>query len=510
MSDKPDKPGKPLAWSNRKRFSYLALAATFLVCIAVLTMIASKRIPLGEGWMQLDQTLTKGLLYLASVCLMVLAFTLCAAAFAMHRFRRWEVLVASGSWGMALVAYYVIYVWWPTPELLVIAASENDFLRVKRCLRFDVDINAIAPRSLHRAAERRTALTAAVRQNHGAMVDFLLERGADPNRRDGSGYSPFGSTMSLELGDRLLRAGANINAKDANGLTPLDSLTIWPDEMMMCPDYDERQSRVRALVSRGAEITDLARVKAMDHSDLRLAVLLENLRREKSLPDTNPVLAYLSALLLADEDSAIKIFREHPEWTSLRLRSLMGKGHLPPEIDTLRIAVRFGHVRALKEWILAEQSSGSSLKKPHLGIEVNLAATHGHVEVLKLLKEFGADIAIGPLYCAARHNQLKAAEWLIEQKVEVDACREPELGDTPLAAAIGAEHLKMVELLLDHGASIDMPYYHDNTLLDLACERNQPEVAKLLIARGAKPRRDSHYQPWARKVLEDAGFRTRL
>ena len=172
MSDKLDNPGKPPAARDRKGVSYLAIAATFVVCVAALTMIASKQIPLGNGWMQLDQTLLKGLLYLISGICMLLALTLCAAAFATHRFRKLEVLVASGSWGMALVAYYVAYVWWPTPQLLVIAASENDFARVKRCLRFDVDINAIAPRTLHRDADRRTALTAAVRQNHGAMVDF--------------------------------------------------------------------------------------------------------------------------------------------------------------------------------------------------------------------------------------------------------------------------------------------------------------------------------------------------
>ena len=139
-------------------------------------------------------------------------------------------------------------------------------------------------------------------------------------------------------------------------------------------------------------------------------------------------------------------------------------------------------------------------------MEVNIAATHGHVEVLKLLKEFGADISNGPLYCAARHNQLKAAEWLLEQEVEIDACRKPGSGDTPLAAAVHIGHLEMVKLLVDHGASIDMPYYREYTLLDLACEQNQPEVAKLLIARGAKPRRGVRYQPWARKVLEDAGL----
>jgi len=42
------------------------------------------------------------------------------------------------------------------------------------------------------------------------------------------------------------------------------------------------------------------------------------------------------------------------------------------------------------------------------------------------------------------------------------------------------EHLEMVKLLLEHGASIDMPYYHDKTLLDLALEQGSARGCQIV------------------------------
>lgn len=499
-----------------RKSSYAALAAMFFVGAAILLMVASKQMKLHSNWEHMSENLTKGLLYVASGASMAVAFICGMVAITRHGFRPWEVRTAAGSWCLSLVGYYVVFVWWPTPEWLVIAASQNDFSRVKRCLWFKVDINAIAPNSSNKAASRRTALTAALRENRSAMVDFLLKQGADPNRLDGEGFSPFESTKSQEVEDRLLLAGADINAKNGQGLSPLERLAHWPDGMN-CPNFDERQARVLSLVSRGAEITESVRLKAMNRSDLRLAVLLETLRREKSLPDTNPFLAFLVALMFAEEEVAFGILREHPEWANPRLGLKLPKPPRPGNTPTFSIALRFGRAGPLREWLAAAQGSEWDLEKRYFRQNaVDIAATHGHVEILELLKEFGADLATHPkpdhrepLKCAALHNQLKAAEWLIQQGVDINACRHPSLGDSPLAAAIQAGHLEMVELLVEHGASLDMKHYETRTMFDLAVDTKHPQIAEFLLARGAKPGNRVFYEPWARKMLQDAGFQVR-
>ncbi len=450
----------------------------FFVGSAILMMVASKQMPLRAGWENMGHNMSKGLPYLASGGSMVVAFVCGTVAILKHGFRSWELRTSAGSWCVTLVTYYLFFVWWPTPEWLVIGAAENDFSRVKRCLSFKVDINAIAPNSIHETGRRRTALTAAVRQNNGSMVEFLLERGADPNRRDGEGYSPFESTKLLAVQDRLLRAGADINAKNGQRLSPLDSLTYLSEEST-CPDFEDRKVRILALVARGAEISESARLRAMNCNDLRIATLLETLRREKSLPDSNPFLEFLSALMFAEDDVAIRVLREHPEWTNPRLGLKLPKPPVPHNTPTFGIALRFGRVEPLREWLVAVQASKQDWEKPYFQNSgaAKVAATHGHVEILKLLKEFGADISTpgksngAPLTCAARHNQFDAAKWLIEQGVEIDACVHPKLGDTPLAAAIEAGHLKIVELLVDHGASLDRKHYETRTLFDLAVDR---------------------------------------
>ena len=67
----------------------------------------------------------------------------------------------------------------------------------------------------------------------------------------------------------------------------------------------------------------------------------------------------------------------------------------------------------------------------------------------------------------------------------------------------------MVKLLVEHGASLDMKHYETRTMFDLAVHSKHPQVAEFLLARGAKPNDYVIYEPWAKKLIQDAGFRIR-
>ena len=75
----------------------------------------------------------------------------------------------------------------------------------------------------------KTGLMAAASRNHTSVMRFLLEQGADPNRRNANGTTPlmFAKTAAFAYGDCtgmqvLIDAGADRNARDKAGLTALE------------------------------------------------------------------------------------------------------------------------------------------------------------------------------------------------------------------------------------------------------------------------------------------------
>jgi ankyrin repeat protein len=82
------------------------------------------------------------------------------------------------------------------------------------------DVNAIG-----RNAARYTALTGAVTGRHAEVVRELLQDGADPNHRYGSGLTPLHVAAvngSVEIAQSLVEAGARIDTQADDGKTPLD------------------------------------------------------------------------------------------------------------------------------------------------------------------------------------------------------------------------------------------------------------------------------------------------
>lgn len=94
---------------------------------------------------------------------------------------------------------------------------------------------------------------------------------------------------------------------------------------------------------------------------------------------------------------------------------------------------------------------------------VHIAADEGHVDVLKLLKERGADLNAEnqeylssyrrPIHYAAESNRVEAVTWLLDNGVAVDARTRNE--ETALHFAVKGCHPETVELLLARGAAVD-------------------------------------------------------
>jgi ankyrin repeat protein len=127
-----------------------------------------------------------------------------------------------------------------------------------------------------------------------------------------------------------------------------------------------------------------------------------------------------------------------------------------------------------------------------------LAAHFGHIEVIRLLIDRGADVdrrathrlAVTPLHAALFGRQVDAALLLIERGADVTLARGgagwKRAGWTPLHYAASMGFATLVQPLLDRGADSSRRDEEGKTPLDLAIDANYHDIAEALRSRGVK------------------------
>lgn len=118
------------------------------------------------------------------------------------------------------------------------------------------------------------------------------------------------------------------------------------------------------------------------------------------------------------------------------------------------------------------------------------AASAGHVDIVKLLLEYGADAnaqsSAGntPLMYACNGGHEEIVKILLEQGANIEDHNEN--GHTPLMEAASSGHVNIAKILLDKGAGINT---HSNefkeSALTLACYKGHLEMVKFLLEAGA-------------------------
>jgi ankyrin repeat protein len=111
------------------------------------------------------------------------------------------------------------------PESLARAVETQDPKLLESSFRKKIDVNA-------RGEDGRTPLLIATAKQDGAMVQRLLDEGANPDLADANGTTPLLVAISQQDGavaQRLLDRKADVNIADASGTTPLLKATMQHD-----------------------------------------------------------------------------------------------------------------------------------------------------------------------------------------------------------------------------------------------------------------------------------------
>jgi len=125
------------------------------------------------------------------------------------------------------------------------AVGNNDIARVKNIVKFSPNmINQVAP-------NKSTPLSLAIFLNRYEIIKFLIENGADVNKRGNKyGEVPLHLAMFCKkpiryrVANMLIAKGAKVNMKSKHHDTPIIFKAVWQNDTKM----------IKILVSKGADI----------------------------------------------------------------------------------------------------------------------------------------------------------------------------------------------------------------------------------------------------------------
>jgi uncharacterized protein len=399
------------------------------------------------------------------------------------------------------------------------AAYRNDLEMVRLLLRAGAKAGAVN-------AYGASALSEAARNGNAAMIEDLLRAGADPNAAMDGGEPPLLTAAragSAAAARALLAHDAQVNVKDGwKGQTALmwaaagnhaeivkilvdhgadlnAVSTAWPIETPRPSNGNIVSKRPRgaltALLFAAREgAIDAVRVLAASGTDLNLTE-----------PDgTN---ALLMAIINAHYDTAVFLLDAGADpnvadkygraalYAAVDMNTLDTSGTRPPPHTTDRaqpvdlIGALFAH-GANPNARLKEATPGRSLSDDPDSLlrggttPFLRAARAGDASLMRLLLEHGADPALGSIYgttalmaaagvgsqyggnFAPEDRAVEAVKLCLELGADVNAANNDESTALHGAAARGSD--RIIQILVEHGARLDLKDKKGRTPLDIA------------------------------------------
>lgn len=340
----------------------------------------------------------------------------------------------------------------PNPEgqtALMLVARTGNVAAAELLVEHGANVNAVE------SWGEQTALMWAAARRHPAMVDYLVNTGADIDAR----------SIARDYRRHLTKEGRAKNL-DSGGFTPL--LYAVRENCLSC---------VEVLIGHGA---DLDKPDPDGVSPLLLAVLNSHWDIAKRLVEAG-----------ADVQQW-DMFGQAPllAVVSRRNNTRVNPGDPLNETDgmaVVRLLLAKGANPNMQVWLRPAKQRGGTLSRGTTPLIA--AADSGDVEVLRLLLEHGADAnhmqadlqtAVSALAGAGAPQEqlLEGLQLLVAAGADVNVRAVPHhlqrtRGGTPLHYAVRARNDKVVEALVAAGANIDAKDVDGLTALDHAMSRNQ-------------------------------------
>jgi ankyrin repeat protein len=333
--------------------------------------------------------------------------------------------------------------------------------------------------------DEHRALHYAVLGRDAAMVKLLMEAGADAHKgifphRDAT--SALAMARDRGYGDIVAVIKEEERLRRAEMSCPNATISPVQDEIDRAIRKGENATAIRLLQSDGSLIQACDRdgrtplhVAAQETNEEMVAWLLSrsaNARKE----DVHGLTPLDCAALAADPRN------EHAKRFPAIAKQLLQHG---AEV-TIRAAVATADAPRIRELAHENPAAVREIDSARGGL-LSLAVNHGHLEIVRLLLDLGADV---------------------DERVMLTEVEEPTASwGFPLwYAALGGQR-DIVELLLDRGADPNANVYASGWPLRNAWGHKDDSVKRLLLDRGAKPQpymvSEAHDEGEAKRLLEN-------
>jgi ankyrin repeat protein len=155
--------------------------------------------------------------------------------------------------------------------------------------------------------------------------------------------------------------------------------------------------------------------------------------------------------------------------------------------SVLDLAVECGHIDILK--LLLDHGANVGARDKNGWTVFHFAAQKGYVEIVRLLLDRGSTIDAcndhqwTALHGATRNGHVQVVQLLLDRGAMIDARANNKWTALLLAAHMG--HVQIVHILLERKAAVDARHTNEWTALHFAAQYGHFQIASILLARGA-------------------------
>jgi RNA polymerase sigma factor (sigma-70 family) len=159
-------------------------------------------------------------------------------------------------------------------------------------------------------------------------------------------------------------------------------------------------------------------------------------------------------------------------------------------VETTLEGERLGDDFAARVQALADAAVAGKLDSARELVAGDPSLVHGYGEIDdEHMRQHDAHHGWTPLHLAAHYGHMEIVRLLVEHGADVNAVAQNSIGNTPISAAGWSNHIDIVEYLLQNGAEVDIPNKWGSTALHRAVDASRVPLAELLLRHGADPLR---------------------